>query len=166
VPRGAPALLPAALRPTQPEDWDWFWTRTPPPAQDGEPRVRWLDDMADDTLRSFLKASSPRYSAEPGDRHVRRWCGIVDGDGSVRATAAWTEYVAGVPHLASIATHPDARGRGLGAAVTAWITRELLRSHDWVTLGMYADNETARRMYRRLGYRDEHLMTSGEVPRG
>ena len=31
-----------------------------------------------------------------------------------------------VPHLASIATHPDVRGTGLGAAVTAALTRQLL----------------------------------------
>jgi predicted GNAT family acetyltransferase len=69
--------------------------------------------------------------------------------------------VRGVPHLASIATAAAVRGQGLGAAVTAWLTRALLAQHGRVTLGMYADNEVARRMYRALGYRDTHLFSSG-----
>ena len=69
-----------------------------------------------------------------------------------------------VPHLASIATHPDVRGTGLGAAVTAALTRQLLaEGHEVVTLGMYADNVVARRMYLRLGYRCAHEFSSRAV---
>jgi predicted GNAT family acetyltransferase len=69
-----------------------------------------------------------------------------------------------VPHLASIATSGERRGRGYGAAVTAWLTRALLREGTgWVTLGMYSDNDVARRIYRRLGYRCDHRFTSGAL---
>ena len=51
-------------------------------------------------------------------------------------------------------------------AVTAWITRELLATgSDWVTLGMYSDNEVARRLYHRLGFRCDHYFTSGPLVR-
>ena len=70
----------------------------------------------------------------------------------------------GVPHLASIATHPSARGRGLGALVTAALTRRLLdEGAPVVTLGMYADNDVARRMYLRLGFRCDHRWSSRAV---
>ncbi len=70
----------------------------------------------------------------------------------------------GCPHLASIVTHGDHRGSGLGAAVTAWLTRRLLDAGSGVvTLGMYSDNDGARRVYRRLGFACAHELTSGRL---
>jgi predicted GNAT family acetyltransferase len=61
-------------------------------------------------------------------------------------------------------THGERRGQGLGAAVTGWLTRTLLdEGTGWVTLAMYSDNDVARRMYRRLGYANDHLFTSGRL---
>ncbi|MDP9417561.1 MAG: GNAT family N-acetyltransferase, partial [Actinomycetota bacterium] len=161
VPRGTTTLLPVALQPAGADDWDWFWTVDAPTRQPGEERVQWLDGVPDDEIKALLVASSPRYSAEPGAPTVVRWCGIRDTAGGLLATAAHTEHVPGVPHLASIATRADARGRGLGRAVTSWLTREVVLSRGWSTLGMYADNEVARRVYYSLGYREEHHFTSG-----
>jgi ribosomal protein S18 acetylase RimI-like enzyme len=159
LPRGALDLLPPAIAVSDRDDWDWFWTDTAPDA-DSTPPAAWLDATSDEEIRAFLDASSPSCSAEPGSRWVRRWAGILDVDGALLATAAHCENVPGVPHLASIATRPDQRGRGLGRAVTAWVTRELLQDAAIVTLGMYADNEVARRLYRQLGYRDSHCFSS------
>jgi predicted GNAT family acetyltransferase len=48
--------------------------------------------------------------------------------------------------------------------VTAWLTRQLLaEGTGWVTLGMYSDNDVARRMYLRLGYQCDHRFTSGRL---
>lgn len=164
VPRGAMALLPAHLRPARTDDWDWFLTSTPPVPQAGEHRVACLED-ADAAIADLLAESSPRHDADPGDDTVRRWCGVRDGESGLVAVAAHTEHVPGVPHLASIATLPRCRGRGLGTAVTAWLTRQLLADGaPVVTLGMYADNAGARRMYGRLGYRNDHHFTSGRLP--
>lgn len=58
-----------------------------------------------------------------------------------------------VPHLASVTTHPDHRGRGLGRAVSAALTRALMaEGAPVVTLGMYADNDRARAVYTHLGF--------------
>jgi predicted GNAT family acetyltransferase len=60
--------------------------------------------------------------------------------------------------------HPGARGRGLGKAVTAGLTRRLFgEGCDVVTLGMYAHNSTGRAVYDALGYADEHRFTSGPL---
>jgi predicted GNAT family acetyltransferase len=126
--------------------------------------VRWLD-AADDELLALLEADSPTYSARPGGEFVRRWCGVRDDAGGLVACAAEVEYVPGVPQLASIVTRADRRGSGLGAAVTAWLTRRLLEEGaPTVTLGMYSDNDVARGMYTRLGYRVAHRFTSGRMP--
>jgi predicted GNAT family acetyltransferase len=67
-----------------------------------------------------------------------------------------------------VATAGDTRGRGLGTAVTAWLTRRLLEEGTgWVTLAMYSDNPAARRLYQRLGFVRAHELTSGLlVPAG
>jgi predicted GNAT family acetyltransferase len=72
--------------------------------------------------------------------------------------------VPGVPHLASIATHPRVRGQGIGTALTTTVTARLLAAGaPVVTLGMYADNDVARRMYARIGYVCSHRWSSRAV---
>ena len=63
----------------------------------------------------------------------------------------------------AIVTRPDQRGHGLGAAVTAYLTDAGLRSGPVVTLGMYSDNEVARRLYHRLGYVTSHRWASSRA---
>nr|WP_246400636.1 GNAT family N-acetyltransferase [Jiangella mangrovi] len=136
------------------DDWDWFWTAAAPdPRRPGEDAVRVLGaaDLGD--LEELLRLSSPRSSAMPDDASVEAWYGVRDASGTLVACAARDETVSGVPHLRAIATHPSFRGRGLGADVTAAVTRAALAGGaEAVTLGMYADNDVARRLYERLGY--------------
>lgn len=145
-------------------DWEWFSTADAPPVQPGESGVRWLGTPDADDVRDLLAAWSPRHDATPGRQGVLRWCGVRDAGGRLVATAAHTERRAGVPHLASVVTHGDLRGQGLGAAVTAWLTRRLLEEGAGVvTLGMFSDNAVARRLYERLGFGCAHTFTSGRL---
>ncbi|HEY4314215.1 MAG TPA: GNAT family N-acetyltransferase [Actinomycetes bacterium] len=165
LPRDADRHLPA-YRLDPRNDWEWFVTRTPPPAQPGEDAVAWLapSPETDAELIDLLRAWSPRHDVDPGQPSVRRWAGLRDERGTLVAAAAHTEHRAGVPHLASVVTHGQHRGQGLGAAVCAWLTRSLLaEGTGWVTLGMYSDNDVGRRLYRRLGYANDHHFTSGRL---
>lgn len=162
VPRGTLQVLGDGVRVGDGADWDWFRTDVRPAPTADEERVVTVAD--DDAVRTLLAAASPRHSAVPGDDEVRRWVGVQADDGTLLACAAHTEAVPGVPHLASIATHPSARGQGLGALVTGALTRRLLdEGSPAVTLGMYADNDVARRMYLRLGYRCDHEWSSRAI---
>ena len=159
LPRGTAALLPAwvALDGT---DWDFRWLGAPPPGQPGEDRVVALGP---DEAGPLLTVGSPTASALPGDPAVRRWVGI-RGAGGLLACAADTSGATGVGHLSSICVRPDARGFGLGAAVTAWLIRQLFEEGcDVVTLGMYATNHAGRALYDHLGMADEHHLTSGPL---
>ena len=101
---------------------------------------------------------------QPGDEAARRWVGVRDDAGRLLACAADTSSATGVGHLSSIAVVPEARGQGLGKAVTAALTRLLFEEgNDVVTLGMYADNPEARALYDALGFRDDHRFTSGPL---
>lgn len=168
LPRDADRQLASAYALDPRNDWEWLSTRTAPPDQPGEAGVRWLGEDEHDDIAELLSVWSPRHDADPGRPGVLRWCGVRDGTGRLVATAAHTEHRPGVPHLASVATAGDVRGQGLGAAVTAWLTRRLLEEGTgWVTLAMYSDNPLARRLYQRLGYVRAHEFTSGRlVPAG
>ena len=161
VPRGTPARFPAwaGMAGT---DWDFRWLPEPPPRQRGEERVEPVDDQL--AVKELLAASSARASVQPGDEAVVGWVGIRDASGTLVACAADTSSATGVGHLSSIAVVPEARGQGLGKAVTAALTRQLFeQGHDIVTLGMYADNPEGRALYDALGFRDEHPFTSGPL---
>jgi GNAT superfamily N-acetyltransferase len=156
VPLGTLELLGPHPRLGDGDEWEWMWTTTAPPEH---PDVVRLGPADRDEVAALLAAASPRHSATVED-DVVVWAGVRDGSRLV-ACAAHTEHVPGVPHLASVATHPLARGRGLGAAVTGTLTAWALRTGaPVVTLAMYSDNDVARRMYRRLGFRCSHRWSS------
>ena len=163
VPQGTPAELPPAYRLQNPVDWDFRWTPRAPERVPGEQAVEWLRGQDEPKVAELLDLASRRTSARPGDADVRRWAGIGGAGGRLDACAADASAAPGVGHISAIATRPECRGLGLGTAITAWVTRQLLVEFDIVTLGLYADNPTARRLYDRLGYVDEHHFTSGEL---
>lgn len=162
LPRGTAGLLPAWVALEEPGDWDFRWRTAPPDVQEHEHLVR--PDVDEVAVKALLAVTSPRASALPGDAGVRRWWGVPDGAGGLLACAADTSAVAAVGHLSSVASHPRARGRGLGKAVTARVCRDLFEQGcDVVTLGLYADNALGRALYDGLGFSGEHRFTSGRL---
>jgi ribosomal-protein-alanine N-acetyltransferase len=75
------------------------------------------------------------------------------GDGRVVAFCNYWR-VADEVHLLKVATHPDARGLGLGARLLQHIV-DFGRKHDCrlITLEVRRSNDTAQRLYRRFGFK-------------
>ncbi len=115
-------------------------------------------------ISTFLDESSPQGWGRPG-RDDSRWWGVLDEAGSrLLAVGAVRTSRAPSAHLSGIATHPSARGRGLGSAVTAVLTRAgLAAGQPTVTLDAYSSNAPGLRMYARLGYAVDARFMSGEV---
>ncbi|HWH29189.1 MAG TPA: GNAT family N-acetyltransferase [Mycobacteriales bacterium] len=159
VPRGTAALLPAWVQLEGPVDWDVRWLSGPPPRQPGEQLV--APDPDEVAVKGLLDAGA---SALPGDPAVRRWWGITDADGALRACAADTSAATGVGHLSSVAVAVESRGRGLGKAITAAAARALFEQGcDVVTLGSYQANVAATALYDALGFAAGHAFTSGRL---
>lgn len=145
--------------------WDWLSSATVPPRVAVEDRVARLDPVLEaDAIRACLAASNPGTSADPEDPGEVGWWGVRDGAGLVGvvgvtgrgATAGRTSW-----HLHGLGVRDEARGAGLGSALTAVATRTGLDAGAaWVGLGIYASNDAARRLYHRLGYRTEAELSS------
>lgn len=77
---------------------------------------------------------------------------LVRVDGEPAATARRTTF-AGASYLSSIGTRPRFRGLGLGRLVSQVVLRDAIDAGSrWTYLGVFAENDVARRMYERLGF--------------
>jgi ribosomal protein S18 acetylase RimI-like enzyme len=150
LPRLDPAALAGRLAVARHDEWDFLWTSTAPPRQPEEERVVRLTEADHPAMAALIDESFPTTTSRPGDPRVVDWYGIRDGD---RIVACGADRSRGdVGFLAGLTVAPDLRGRGLGAALTAGMTRALFARHDTVALGVYTVNVGAIRLYRRLGF--------------
>ncbi|MET8361883.1 GNAT family N-acetyltransferase [Micromonospora sp. NPDC005171] len=150
LPRHDRALLADRLAVAEHSDWDFHWTDTSPPTQPDEQSVVRLTDADQPALAALVEESFPSSTSRPGDPRVVDWYGIRAGDRLVACGADRSQGDIGF--LAGLTVAPDQRGRGLGASLTAGMTRALLARHDVVGLGVYTHNVGAARLYRRLGF--------------
>ncbi|KKK05657.1 GNAT family N-acetyltransferase [Micromonospora sp. HK10] len=162
LPRATPAEVAARLPVIRLlDEWDFLWTTAPPPEQAGEDRVVRLTEADQPALGALIESSFPSTTSRPGDPRIVAWYGIRDGD---RLIAAGADRSRGdIGFLAGLTVATDRRGRGLGAALTAGMTRILLDRYDQVALGVFTDNLGAIRLYRRLGFTGTEPRTSVQL---
>jgi len=73
-------------------------------------------------------------------------------DGEPAAVARRTTF-AGASYLSSIGTAPAFRGLGLGRLVTSLVVSDAIGAGSgWIYLGVFEDNDVARRLYTSLGF--------------
>lgn len=136
--------------------WDRMSADVPPPPVPGEEAVVPLGPADADAVTACLLEANPGTGARPGAPDDAGWWGVRDGGRLVGVIGATHRLGAldgrGSWHLHGLGVLPSARGRGLGAALTATALRAGLGAGlAWVSLGLYADNAVARRLYLRLG---------------
>lgn len=143
------------------EDWDLLWVTGPAPPHPADDRVVPVDDDA--AIGELLDVAFPDAGVRPGSPHVLGWYGIWADATLVACAADRSTRASGVDPvglIGGVAVHPAHRRAGLGAAVVGELTRRLQRNHAMVALGVDAHNDTAIRMYERLGYAGRHRITS------
>jgi GNAT superfamily N-acetyltransferase len=137
----------------------WMDTTMPVPTPGaGE----WITDLGD--VSGLLAEAFPASYAWPGGTGVRRWAGIRGADRALLATAAEAWSGPEIGFVAGVATRPEARGRGLAAALCAFVTNELLREKQRVALFVDHWNEAAVRTYRKLGFTLRPLGAAARTP--
>ena len=141
--------------------WEWMWTTRVPGTGRGSDMIDLTAD-AHDEVRALLDAHNPGTDGQPFARTGQRWVGVRENRRLVAVGCCEPER-SGTPVLTGITVDPVIRGRGLGRAVTAELTRGAIAEHGWSTLGMYSVNDSARRMYQTLGYDVGALWSSGEL---
>ncbi|MBG0831789.1 GNAT family N-acetyltransferase [Planomonospora sp. ID67723] len=119
--------------------------------RDGE--AGWLGPESDAEVTALLAQASPSAWAVPGLTGIRRWAGIRDAAGTLAAVAADAWSTPRVGFVAGVATAPALRGRGLGEAVCRFVLGALAAEHERVALMVDTDNQSAIRLYERLGMR-------------
>lgn len=149
-------------------DWHWMWTDRPTGVDltavlDPTLTLVDLDDTRDAAEITDLGAENPRFEGFPGTGHSEQWIGVRTGDGDLVACGAMQRLPSGTAHLGGILVTHRYRGRGVGLAVSAALTDRVIETEGVSTLGVYADNVTARTLYERLGYRSGALWASRRV---
>lgn len=142
-------------------DWEWMWTEQAPPADPREQALVELDDVEDAAeIECFSRSHNPRVWTDVGTGRVKRWLGLRGSDGRLVAVGGAEAEASGTPHLAGIVTAADRRREGLGSVISAGLTRTAIEQHGACTLGMFSDNDVARRVYHRLGFRTARAWSS------
>jgi ribosomal protein S18 acetylase RimI-like enzyme len=72
--------------------------------------------------------------------------------GRLIAMAGERLHVPGFHEISAVCTHPDFRGRGLGAALMRLIGARMMQEGDQPFLHTYAHNDVAVALYRKLGF--------------
>jgi predicted GNAT family acetyltransferase len=80
-----------------------------------------------------------------------RFVGVRE-NGELIAMAGERLHVTGFHEISAVCTHPDWRGRGLGAAMMSVVGKRIVDEGDIPFLHTYASNTTAVGLYRKLGF--------------
>jgi len=144
--RGTPGLTAA-------DGPEFLWMETTAPPPDVPEGVAWLDDAGEKEAATIFDTCFPDSYAQPGRPGTRRWAGAYDPDaaGTLLAVAGDAWSGAGCGFMAGVVTRPEARGRGLGAAVSRFVVDALVREYGRAALMVDADNAAAVAAYRRAG---------------
>lgn len=88
----------------------------------------------------------------PGTPQFGGYVGVFDGERLV-AMAGQRMQLPGYTEVSAVCTHPDARGQGLGAVVTAAVAARIIARGERAFLHVRPVNEPAKALYERLGFR-------------
>lgn len=90
----------------------------------------------------------------PHTLSMGEFLGHFSADGQLIAMAGERTRSGAWHEVSGICTHPEHQGKGLGRALTHEVVRRQLLRGETPFLHAMASNETARAMYRRLGFRE------------
>jgi GNAT superfamily N-acetyltransferase len=161
--------VPAGLAVGGSGGWDFLTTREPAPIGAALPAgcaLVELDDAVDAAqLEAFGRAHNADFEGFPGHGYGVLWLGLRDAGGTLVAIGGLHLLATGAPHLSGIVVDRAQRGRGLGRALTAELTRAAIDRSGVSTLGVYSANVAAIALYHSLGYVTHHSFQTRDLTR-
>lgn len=140
-------------------DWVWMWAQRVVGGE-GYDLVN-LDDLSDaEEINNFAIPLNPLFEGSPGHGMNLFWVGARGDDGGLIGCGTVRETQAGFGHIAGIIVDPEHRGRGLGSAIVAELSRKMLERDPAVTISAYAENENAICVYEKLGFKLAHRFSA------
>jgi len=129
--------------------------------------VHWLTPTDVDEVVAFYAVAYPTGFFSPQDLGRGRFVAVRDANG-IAAIAGTHVYspVMRVAALGSIATRPDARGRGHAGRVTAALCHRIQDDIDVIGLNVRADNAAAIACYQRVGFEPRHAYDEWRIDAG
>ncbi|WP_350350040.1 GNAT family N-acetyltransferase [Agromyces sp. G08B096] len=119
-------------------------------APEHEPVELGLSDAAEMVALARLTEPGPFEARTP---ELGGFLGIRDpASGELVAMAGQRMQPAGHTEVSGVCTHPDHRGKGFAAALSAAVARRILARGDTPFLHAYAGNRPAIALYERLGF--------------
>ncbi len=125
--------------------------------------VGWLDAEGEREAVALFEDSFPGSYARPGRPGARRWAGAYGRGGVLLAVAGDAWSGGGCGFMAGVVTRPEARGRGLGVAVSRFVVDALVREYGRAALMVDADNPAAIAAYRRAGMRGREFAAAARA---
>ena len=126
-------------------------------APPGDATIRPLTTGDVPAMLGLIELAQPGpFSA--GTVELGGYVGVFDGDDLV-AMAGERMRFTGWTEVSAVATHPDARRRGLGAFLTHHVARRIAADDRTPFLHVAAGNDAAQRVYERLGFVTRRMMT-------
>lgn len=165
---GGTAVLARAEVPEPPAGWTTVWRGvghqmlaprrlTPPPALGARP----LTDDDVPAAVALVRLTRPGPFA-PRTVDLGGYLGVFD-DGRLVAMAGGRFRPPGHREVSAVCTHPDARRRGLGGALTVVVASQFAADGDQPFLHVADDNVGARRVYDALGFTVRRTVTFAVV---
>lgn len=136
------------------EDWETYFLVTP------KDPVGYVDVLArsDAEIDTFLKQHAPKSSVFPGNKEIVEWVRVdrnIEGSIELVGVAAICRWESGEHVVASVATHTEMRGEGIGVEVMRQTLAVAQRnSIPVLCLGVMSNNHSAIALYKKSGWQD------------
>ena len=122
----------------------------------GHETVRLREEQAEEASK-LLRDIDPEWWGDITAADIRKslvtshWVAVMAGDRV--ASVGVTRLVDFGSNIGIIATHKDFRNRGYATAVVSALVEEIFREHDKALIHVLSDNEPAKHVYEKVGFR-------------
>jgi predicted GNAT family acetyltransferase len=128
-----------------------------------DPRIELLTEADAPAMLALATLTKPGPFG-PRTQALGEFWGIKQA-GNLVAMAGERMRHAGFTELSGVCTHPEARGRGLGRVLSAWVAARIAAGGDTPYLHAYASNTVAIELYGSLGFVVRRAMNVAVIAR-